>query len=99
MLGLDVTGCTVGIVGLGGIGQAFAKRMNAFNVGGIQYCGHKPKPEGNKIKQQLYLAILVLRKHIVHALLLFFQLLPLEHSLYHSTNLWKQVILFCLLAH
>lgn len=45
MLGLDVAGSTVGIVGLGGIGQAFAKRIKVFNVARILYCGHNPKPE------------------------------------------------------
>ncbi|KAK3923808.1 Glyoxylate reductase/hydroxypyruvate reductase [Frankliniella fusca] len=49
MLGLDVTGSTVGIVGLGGIGQAFAKRIKAFNIGKLQYCGHKPKPEASAL--------------------------------------------------
>ena len=53
MLGFDVTGCTLGIVGLGGIGQAFAKRMKAFDIGSILYCGHKPKPEGRKLDVEI----------------------------------------------
>lgn len=45
MLGVDVAGSTVGIVGLGGIGQAVAKRLKVFDVAKLQYCGHNPKPE------------------------------------------------------
>ncbi|XP_034244517.1 glyoxylate reductase/hydroxypyruvate reductase-like [Thrips palmi] len=45
LLGIDIAGSTVGIVGLGGIGQTFAKRIKAFNVGRILYTGHSPKPE------------------------------------------------------
>lgn len=46
MLGHDVAGSTVGIVGLGGIGQAFAKRMKVFNIAKLLYSGRNPKPEG-----------------------------------------------------
>ncbi|XP_026293290.1 glyoxylate reductase/hydroxypyruvate reductase [Frankliniella occidentalis] len=49
MLGLDVAGSTVGVVGLGGIGQAFAKRIKAFNIGKLLYSGHKPKPEASAL--------------------------------------------------
>lgn len=46
MLGQDIKGSTVGIVGLGGIGQAVAKRLKGFEVGKFLYTGHAPKPEG-----------------------------------------------------
>ena len=47
MLGQDISGSTAGIVGLGGIGQAIAKRLKGFDVAKILYTGHKEKPEGN----------------------------------------------------
>ncbi|XP_046402451.1 glyoxylate reductase/hydroxypyruvate reductase-like [Ischnura elegans] len=49
MLGMEVRGSTVGIVGLGGIGQAVARRLQSFEVGRIIYCGHSPKKEGDAI--------------------------------------------------
>ncbi|KAE8745589.1 hypothetical protein FOCC_FOCC007700 [Frankliniella occidentalis] len=58
MLGLDVAGSTVGVVGLGGIGQAFAKRIKAFNIGKLLYSGHKPKPEEKVYDYQLTLTVL-----------------------------------------
>ena len=45
-LGHDIFGSTVGIVGLGGIGLEVAKRVKAFDVGRILYCGPSEKPEG-----------------------------------------------------
>ncbi|XP_071453705.1 glyoxylate reductase/hydroxypyruvate reductase-like isoform X2 [Hetaerina americana] len=49
MLGMELRGSTVGIVGLGGIGQAVARRVQPFEVGRIIYCGHSPKKEGEAI--------------------------------------------------
>jgi glyoxylate/hydroxypyruvate reductase len=46
LLGQDIQGSTIGIVGFGGIGQAIAKRLIPFEVKQIIYCGHSPKPEG-----------------------------------------------------
>lgn len=46
MLGQDIKGSTVGIVGLGGIGQAIVKRLQGFNVGKFVYTGHSAKSEG-----------------------------------------------------
>lgn len=46
MMGQDVKGSTVGIVGFGGIGQTIAKRLKGFDVEAILYTGHKEKPEG-----------------------------------------------------
>ncbi|XP_066246911.1 glyoxylate reductase/hydroxypyruvate reductase-like [Euwallacea similis] len=49
MLGRDITGSTVGIVGFGGIGQTIAKRLKGFDVAKMLYTGHKEKPEGQKL--------------------------------------------------
>lgn len=49
MLGTDVSGSTVGIVGLGGIGQAVCTRLSGFQVGSILYTGHKEKTEGKAL--------------------------------------------------
>lgn len=46
MLGQDIHGSTVGIVGLGGIGQTIVKRLKGFEVGQFLYAGHAPKKEG-----------------------------------------------------
>lgn len=46
ILGQDIAESTVGIIGLGGIGQAIAKRLKGFEVKEILYTGHKEKPEG-----------------------------------------------------
>lgn len=46
MLGQDLASSTVGIVGLGGIGQAIVKRLKGFSVSRFLYTGHREKPEG-----------------------------------------------------
>ncbi|KAJ8945971.1 hypothetical protein NQ317_000372, partial [Molorchus minor] len=46
LLGQDIAGSTVGIIGLGGIGQAIVKRLKGFNVGQFLYTGHREKDEG-----------------------------------------------------
>lgn len=46
MLGQDIEGSTVGIVGLGGIGQAIVKRLKTFEVARFLYSGHREKKEG-----------------------------------------------------
>lgn len=46
MLGHEVRGSTVGIVGFGGIGQKIAKRLQGFDVAKLVYSGHHEKPEG-----------------------------------------------------
>ena len=49
MLGVDIRGSTVGIVGFGGIGQTVAKRLSGFEVGQFLYCGHSKKPAADEI--------------------------------------------------
>lgn len=46
MLGQDVQGSTVGIVGLGGIGRAILKRLKGFDVAQFLYTGHSAKEDG-----------------------------------------------------
>ncbi|CAH1956513.1 unnamed protein product [Acanthoscelides obtectus] len=49
MLGQDICNSTVGIIGLGNIGQAIAKRMKGFDIKQILYTGHREKPEGKEL--------------------------------------------------
>lgn len=44
MLGRDIKGSTIGIIGLGEIGMTIAKRLKGFEVGDIIYSGRKHKP-------------------------------------------------------
>jgi glyoxylate reductase len=44
MLGLEITGKTLGVIGAGRIGAAFAKRAAAFNIK-ILYTSNSPKPD------------------------------------------------------
>lgn len=52
MLGQDVRGSTVGIVGFGGIGQATVKRLSGFEVGRFLYSGHREKPEAKALNAE-----------------------------------------------
>lgn len=45
--GKDIKGSTIGVVGLGRIGQATIKRLSGFGVGKFLYTGHKEKAEGD----------------------------------------------------
>ncbi|CAG4959864.1 unnamed protein product [Parnassius apollo] len=49
VLGQDIAGSTVGIVGFGGIGQAVVKRLHGFEVGKFLYTGHREKPEAKDL--------------------------------------------------
>lgn len=48
MCGPDVHGATVGVIGLGRIGAAVARRLKAFNCN-ILYSGRAPKPEFEEV--------------------------------------------------
>uniref|UniRef100_A0A4Y0BPR8 Glyoxylate reductase/hydroxypyruvate reductase n=1 Tax=Anopheles funestus TaxID=62324 RepID=A0A4Y0BPR8_ANOFN len=48
MLGQDVPGSTIGIVGFGGIGQTILKRLKGFDIGRCLYTGRNRKPEGDQ---------------------------------------------------
>ncbi|KAG7208619.1 hypothetical protein KM043_014826 [Ampulex compressa] len=49
LLGTDLRGSTVGIVGLGSIGQAIVKRLKGFDVGRFVYTGHSRKKAGDEL--------------------------------------------------
>lgn len=49
MLGRDIKYSTVGIVGLGNVGIAIAKKFQVLNATKILYSGHGVKEEGTKI--------------------------------------------------
>ncbi|XP_018350856.1 PREDICTED: glyoxylate reductase/hydroxypyruvate reductase-like [Trachymyrmex septentrionalis] len=49
LLGQDLRGSTVGIFGLGNIGQAIVKRLKGFEVGHFIYTGHSRKKAGDEL--------------------------------------------------
>ncbi|XP_011880804.1 PREDICTED: glyoxylate reductase/hydroxypyruvate reductase-like isoform X2 [Vollenhovia emeryi] len=49
MLGHEIRGSTVGIFGLGNIGQATVKRLMGFEVGRFIYTGHSRKKAGDEL--------------------------------------------------
>ncbi|KAL0821982.1 hypothetical protein ABMA28_005370 [Loxostege sticticalis] len=49
MLGMDISGSTVGIVGFGGVGQAVVRRLKGFDVARFLYCGRSDKPEAKAL--------------------------------------------------
>lgn len=52
VLGQDIRGSTVGIIGFGGIGQAVVKRLAGFEVSRFVYSGHREKPEGKALNAE-----------------------------------------------
>lgn len=49
LCGQDISGSTVGIVGLGRIGMAIASRLKSFNVAKFLYSGNREKPYASEI--------------------------------------------------
>ncbi|CAH0725533.1 unnamed protein product, partial [Brenthis ino] len=52
VLGQDVRGSTVGVIGFGGIGQATVKRLSGFEVDKFLYTGHREKPEAKALNAE-----------------------------------------------
>ena len=50
MVGTNLKGKTIGIMGLGRIGLAVAKRFSGFEIGKIIYTATKPKPEAGHLE-------------------------------------------------
>lgn len=50
LCGQEVRGSTVGIVGLGDIGQEIVKHLSGFHVDRFLYTGHSRKSAGDRIK-------------------------------------------------
>ncbi|CAH2044112.1 unnamed protein product, partial [Iphiclides podalirius] len=48
-LGQDIEGSTVGVVGLGGVGQAVVRRLKGFDVARFLYSGRSDKPEAQAL--------------------------------------------------
>ncbi|XP_045488886.1 glyoxylate reductase/hydroxypyruvate reductase [Pieris rapae] len=48
-LGQDIAGSTVGVVGLGGVGQAAVRRLKGFDVARFIYSGRSDKPEAKSL--------------------------------------------------
>ncbi|KAJ8715233.1 hypothetical protein PYW08_005214 [Mythimna loreyi] len=49
MVGQDIAGSTVGIVGFGGIGQAVLRRLRGFDVAKFIYSGRSDKPQAKEL--------------------------------------------------
>ncbi|XP_063626185.1 glyoxylate reductase/hydroxypyruvate reductase-like [Cydia splendana] len=49
VLGQEIRGSTVGVFGLGGIGQAIVKRLAGFEVEKFLYTGHREKPQAKAL--------------------------------------------------
>ncbi|XP_058060114.1 glyoxylate reductase/hydroxypyruvate reductase-like [Anopheles bellator] len=49
MLGQDVPGSTIGIIGFGGIGQTILKRLQGFDIARYLYTGRTRKDEGDRV--------------------------------------------------
>src|SRR5436190_756233 len=54
LLGQDLRNATVGIFGLGSIGQTIVKQLSGFEVGRFIYTGHSRKKAGTYIKKENY---------------------------------------------
>lgn len=52
MTGTQLSGTTIGVVGLGRIGMAVAKRIKAFEPSKILYCGHSAKTYAHEVEAE-----------------------------------------------
>ncbi|XP_049532873.1 glyoxylate reductase/hydroxypyruvate reductase-like [Anopheles darlingi] len=81
MLGRDIKGSTVGIIGFGGIGQTVARRLKGFEIGQLLYSGRRPKPEAEALGAKLVPQSELLQEsdYVVLAV-------PLTKETYHMIN-------------
>ncbi|XP_035773124.1 glyoxylate reductase/hydroxypyruvate reductase-like [Anopheles albimanus] len=81
MLGRDIKGSTVGIIGFGGIGQTVARRLKGFEIGQLLYSGRRPKPEAEALGAKLVPQSELLQEsdYVVLAV-------PLTNQTYHMIN-------------
>ncbi|XP_052791394.1 glyoxylate reductase/hydroxypyruvate reductase-like [Mya arenaria] len=52
LCGQELRGATVGIVGLGRIGLGVARRLRAFSIGRLMYCGRSPKDYAGEVEAE-----------------------------------------------
>ncbi|XP_053676543.1 glyoxylate reductase/hydroxypyruvate reductase-like [Anopheles nili] len=81
MLGRDIKGSTVGIIGMGGIGQTIAKRLKGFDVGQLLYSGRRPKPEAEALGAKM-----VPQDELLQESDYIFISLPLTNETFHMIN-------------
>lgn len=90
LLGHELRGSTVGIVGLGNIGQTIVRRLKGFEVARFIYTGHSRKKAG------IYECISVGIKYMFHLVSFYFnftQGMILEHTLCLSMIFLSEAIL------
>ncbi|CAO3622848.1 unnamed protein product [Mucor hiemalis] len=56
LCGTQFTGKTLGVVGLGRIGEAVAHRLKSFGIGSVIYSGRKEKPEAQRTLNAKYVS-------------------------------------------
>uniref|UniRef100_A0AAG5DVD3 Glyoxylate reductase/hydroxypyruvate reductase n=1 Tax=Anopheles atroparvus TaxID=41427 RepID=A0AAG5DVD3_ANOAO len=81
MLGQDIKGSTVGIIGLGGIGQTIARRLKGFEIGQLLYTGRRPKPEAEALGAKL-----VPQDELLQESDYIFIAVPLTNETFHLIN-------------
>ncbi|XP_035910881.1 glyoxylate reductase/hydroxypyruvate reductase-like isoform X1 [Anopheles stephensi] len=81
LLGQDIKGSTVGIIGMGGIGQTIAKRLQGFDIGQLLYSGRRPKPEAEALGAKM-----VPQDELLQESDYVFIAVPLTNETYHMIN-------------
>uniref|UniRef100_A0A182VTS2 Glyoxylate reductase/hydroxypyruvate reductase n=1 Tax=Anopheles minimus TaxID=112268 RepID=A0A182VTS2_9DIPT len=81
LLGQDIKGSTVGIIGMGGIGQTIAKRLKGFDIGQLLYSGRRSKPEAEALGAKM-----VPQDELLQESDYVFIAVPLTNETYHLIN-------------
>ncbi|XP_058124405.1 glyoxylate reductase/hydroxypyruvate reductase-like [Anopheles ziemanni] len=81
MLGQDIKGSTVGIIGMGGIGQTIARRLKGFEIGQLLYSGRRPKPEAEALGAKM-----VPQDELLQESDYIFIAVPLTNETFHMIN-------------